>query len=254
MNKQNNESLIQNNTISLLQDMGWRYISPDDIGRYRKDSKVLLDEILYRQLESINSFLYRGKSNKFSSSSIKQAIRDINADISQGLMLANNEISDLLMFGNSYKENVSGRSENLFYMDFENIDNNDFSFTEEYVVDRINQQEIEKTRRPDLVLFINGIPVVVVELKATYVSTSQGISQMIRNQGSSEIPELFKYVQLTLAANNSDPRCATVGSSKEYYNNWEEEDERYDCVKQNIVKGRETSELDKTVYSLFKQR
>ena len=60
----------------------------------------------------------------------------------------------------------------------------------------------EKTKRPDIVLFVNGIPFCVIELKASSVSLKQGISQMIGNQKKENIPHLFKYVQLVLAPYN----------------------------------------------------
>ncbi|KAA0439453.1 MAG: type I restriction endonuclease subunit R, partial [Candidatus Thioglobus sp.] len=108
--------------------------------------------------------------------------------------------------------------------------------------------EIEKTRRPDLVLFINGIPVGVVELKKSSVEAAQGISQIIRNQEKDEIPQLFKYVQITLAGNNHTPKYATVMTSKKFYAAWKEE-EALDLT--HLVVNRTPSELDKTVFSLF---
>ena len=150
------------------------------------------------------------------------------------------------------------------------------------MVDRVTQQEETKTRRPDLVLFINGIPFGVIELKkSTSKGTEEGISQMIRNQGHDEIPNLFKYVQITLAGNNHSPQYGTTGTAKKFYAVWKEKHkgemwEEFDGMfgaatsvaeKKSIInatapKGihfdkvaspmmRTHSPLDKTIYALF---
>ena len=74
-------------------------------------------------------------------------------------------------------------------------------------------------------LFINGIPFGVVELKKSTRGTEEGISQMIRNQGHDEIPNLFKYVQITLAGNNHSPQYGTTGTAKKFYAVWKEKHE-----------------------------
>jgi type I restriction enzyme R subunit len=100
-----------------------------------------------------------------------------------------------------------------------------------------------------LVLFINGIPFAVIELKKSSVDTEQGISQMIRNQGKDEIPQLFKYIQFTLAGNNHSPKYATTGTPKKFYAVWEEEE--FSSEPRSLIKDRAISQLDKTIYSLF---
>ena len=87
----------------------------------------------------------------------------------------------------------------------------------------------------------------MIELKRSSVSTEQGISQMLRNQGVGEIPNLFKYVQITLAGNNHSPQYATVGTPKKFYAVWKEKIVELE----QLVEGRTPSALDHTVYSLF---
>ena len=167
-------------------------------------------------------------------------------------MTANQKISDQLLLGNSYgEEPIVGvkKSFSLHYIDYKKPENNVFHFTEEFVVDRVNQQEQTKSRRPDLVLFVNGIPFGVVELKKSTRGTEEGISQMIRNQGHNEIPNLFKYVQVTLAGNNHSAQYGTTGTPNKFYAVWREKDVELSSV----VKGRTASPLDKTVYALFEK-
>ena len=69
-----------------------------------------------------------------------------------------------------------------------------------------------QTCRPDIVLFVNGIPFAVIECKSPKVEVEQGISQMIRNQRDEYIPRLFTYVQTVLAVNKNEARYATTGT------------------------------------------
>ena len=201
MTPNTNETQIQKNTISLLEKMGYTYISPEEMKNYRANTgQVLLKDVLLHQLQEINSFEYKGTTFPFSPKNIAKAIDDIDESINEGLITANQKISDLLIMGKSYvEEPVNGvkKSFSLNYIDFKTPTNNLFHFTEEFVVDRVTRNEKTKTRRPDLVLFINGIPFAVIELKKSSEDTKQSISQMIRNQGKKEIPQLFKFVQVT---------------------------------------------------------
>ena len=72
-------------------------------------------------------------------------------------------------------EDGTRRSFSFKFIDFENLQNNDFYVTEEFEVSRVSQSDAQKHRRPDLVLFINGIPIVVIELKKSSVSFENGI-------------------------------------------------------------------------------
>lgn len=251
------ESTIQHNTIDLLKQMGYTFITQEENARLRngKLGEVLLRDILLEQLQEINSFDYKGVEYKFSPKNIAKAIDELNVPLNEGLMSANQKISDKLMLGTSYDEElIDGvkKSFSLHYIDFDNPANNRFHFTEEYTVNRHITTEIDKSRRPDLVLFINGIPFAVIELKKSSVDAEQGISQMIRNQGKEEIPHLFKYIQLTLAGNNHSPQYATTGTPKKFYAVWEEEALQGETEK--LIKDRTVSHLDKTIYSLFNKK
>ncbi len=251
MTPNTNETQIQNNTIDLLKNMGYTYISPEEMPQHRSSTRqVVLKDILLKQLQKLNGFEYKSTQYPFSAKNIAKAVDDLNVSLNEGLMTANQKISDQLLLGNSYSEElIDGvkKSFSLHYIDFKNPENNVFHVTEEFVVDRINQQEKVKTRRPDLVLFINGIPFGVVELKKSSVSTEEGISQMLRNQSQNEIPNLFKYVQITLAGNNHSPQYGTTGTPKKFYAVWKEKE----LDLSSLVKDRTPSALDKSIYALF---
>lgn len=254
MTPETSENKIQQNTIELLQKMGYSYISPDEMQNYRSNTgQVILTDILLEQLQELNGFEYKGIEYPFSAKNISKAVEDLDESLNEGLMTANQKISDQLLLGNSYGEELidgTKKSFSLKYIDFKNPKNNLYHFTEEFVVDRVTKNEKEKTRRPDLVFFINGIPFAVIELKKSSIDASQGISQMIRNQGTGEIPQLFKYVQIVLAANNHTPQYATAGTPKKFYAVWEEE-EKTDISA--YITDRTISKLDQTLYSLFEK-
>jgi len=257
MNKNiSNEEHVQDNTIKLLKKMGYIFISPDEALSLRKGKyeEVIFKDILNEQLQKINKFKYKGVNYNFSPKSITKAIQELDESSGEGLASLNQKISDKLVLGTSFEEELFDNTKKSFsfnYIDFKNPENNVFHFTEEYIVRRKEVLEKEKTRRPDLVLFINGIPFAVIELKKSSVKTSEGVSQMIRNQGKSELPHLFKYIQVTLAGNPYNPKYGTIRTPENFYAVWKEGDETFLDSLDNDLKDREVTKLDKTIYSLF---
>ncbi len=248
-----NEDIIQKNVIKLLINMGYTYVSCTDnrVLRREKTSEVVFKDVLLNQLQKLNSFDYKGVEYKFSPKNISRAVDELDQPLNEGVMVANQKISGKLVLGTSYEEELNDgtkKSFSLRYIDFSN-QKNVFHFTEEFTVNRQYTLETEKTRRPDLVLFINGIPFAVIELKKSSISANEGISQMIRNQGNDEIPQLFKYVQITLAANNHTPKYATANTPAKFYAVWEEEYQIEELSK--MITDRTISNLDKTIFALF---
>jgi len=249
------EKQLQNNVIDLLKSMGYIFISQEDNLNFRngKLSEVLLKDILVNQLQKLNSFEYKGITYPFSPKNIANAVQSLDESLNEGLNLANAKITDQLILGNSYAEElIDGvkKSFSLKYIDFKILKNNVFHFTEEFSVSRQTLNEKDKTRRPDIVLFINGIPFGVIELKKSSIETEQGISQMIRNQSKGEIPHLFKFTQILLAGNNHSPQYATTGTPKKFWATWEEDNSE---VLNSLIQKRTPSKLDSAIYSLYEK-
>ena len=199
----------------------------------------------------MNSFEYKGTVRKFSSSNINKAIEALDMPLTEGLIKVNEKIYDEIILKKSLEEFLEDGTKKNFslqYIDWENPKNNVFHFTQEFVVEKQDQSTKEKTKRPDIVLFVNGIPFCVIELKASSVSLKQGISQMIGNQKKENIPHLFKYVQLLLAGNTREVRYATTGTPAKFWAVWKEE-EKLDV--ESLVTGRLATELDRTIISLL---
>ena len=258
MTPDTSESKIQQNSINLLQNLGYKFISREENLKLRggKTSEVLFREILTKKLGEINGYEYKGKRYKFSQSNVLKAVDELaGVSLNEGLMVANERITNLLLLGTSLEENLEDGTKRSFsfkFIDFENLQNNDFYVTEEFEVSRANQSEAQKHRRPDLVLFINGIPIVVIELKKSSVSLENGIKQLEKEQGKDEIAHLFKYIQLTIAANGSVARYGTTGTPFKFYSVWKEQDEAKakESLK-SVVKDREVSALDMTLFALL---
>ena len=258
MTPDTSESKIQQNSINLLQSLGYKFINREENLKLRggKTSEVLFREILTQKLGEINGYEYKGKRYKFSQSNVLKAVDELaGVSLNEGLMVANERITNLLLLGTSLEENLEDgtrRSFSFKFIDFENLQNNDFYVTEEFEVSRVSQSDAQKHRRPDLVLFINGIPIVVIELKKSSVSFENGIKQLEKEQGKDEIAHLFKYIQLTIAANGSGARYGTTGTAFKFYSVWKEQDEAKakESLK-SVINGREISALDMTLFALL---
>ena len=256
MTPDTSEYKIQQNSINLLQSLGYKFISREENLKLRggKTSEVLFREILTQKLGEINGYEYKGKRYKFSQSNVLKAVDELaGVSLNEGLMVANERITNLLLLGTSLEENLEDgtrRSFSFKFIDFENLQNNDFYVTEEFEVSRVSQSDAQKHRRPDLVLFINGIPIVVIELKKSSVSFENGIKQLEKEQGKDEIAHLFKYIQLTIAANGSGARYGTTGTPFKFYSVWKEQDGVNENLK-SAIKDRKISTLDTTLFALL---
>lgn len=239
--------------IELLCKMGYQYISPEECMEQRGSNyNVMLKGILRAQLHSLNKYEYGGSTYKFTAENVEKAINDLDEPLTDGLVRTSEKIYDAFMLGKSYLENLpdgTQKSFNLKYIDWENIDNNVFHVTEEYACESIDKQH---NARPDIVLFVNGIPFAVIECKAPTISENQAISQMIRNQGKDYIPQLFKFAQIVMATNKNAVKYATCGSGEKFWNVWHEQNETFaDKILSYAIVDRERTEQDRNIVSLF---
>lgn len=221
---------------------------------------VILKDILYDKLKELNSFEYKDKNYKFSEKNINQAIQDIDEALTDGLIKTNEKIYDSLILGRSYPErlpDVDGtRSFNINYIDWEHTENNVFHVVEEFSVER---EDGKGTVRPDIVLFINGIPFGVIECKKASISIEQGISQTIRNQGREYAPHLFKFIQVVMATNKNETQYGTTGTPKKFWSLWREDENSieykwFQSELQKTVVDRIPTTQDKNIISLFHPR
>jgi type I restriction enzyme R subunit len=217
--------LSQIPALHLLQTTApkWVMLSKAEVDRERRGklSNVLLEDILRAQLMRLNAIEYRGKQYPFSEANIQTAIERLRSREPLGIMRLNELTTDLLQLGTSLDQPVEGdtRGRSLKYVDWANAANNTFHVCKEFDVERSGSA---KTRRPDIILFVNGIPFCVIECKGPNEDFEEAISQNLRNQGPDEIPHLFRSVQLLIATNKNKVRYGTVGTSRKFWALWRE--------------------------------
>lgn len=241
----------QDRAITVLEKLGYQYIprSQAEILRGRL-SNVLFPEIL-REFLHRQSFVYRGKQTPFSDRSIGKAINDIDVPLVSGLMSASKTIYDMLLSGNSYEEELfdGGRqSFDLKFIDWEYPENNIWHVTDEFSVERPNG----KYARPDIVLLINGIPLVVIECKKSSINVEKGIAQNIRNWQPEYIPHLFKFTQIVMAMTLNVVKYGTCGTLSEYFSIWREKDYKWQQEKcRNVSPDGKVVEQDRAIVSML---
>jgi type I restriction enzyme R subunit len=243
--------------LALLSNLGWTFLPPEKSFalRHGKLDEVVLRDTLKTELKK-RSFIFAGKAYPLSEKSINTIIAEIaNPALNEGLTVANERVYNHLLYGISVTEFIDGKKLNptIPIIDWHHYENNSFLFTEEFDVLRSNKFN---TRRPDIVCFVNGIPLVIIEAKRPDSdphkgpTLEEGISQNIRNQRSDEIPQLFAYTQLLLSINGVDGRYGTQGTAATFWSLWREED--IFETEMAIVKNKTLSELQKSV--LFNHR
>ncbi len=217
----------QISTVQALMRFGYKCLPQAEAEKRRgKLRNVLLEDVLAERIIALNAFTYRGAEHRFTQGDAEGAILRLKlSPVEQrGLLGTNQDIYDLLVLGTTIGKTIDGdrKSYSLKYIDWERPENNLFHVTVEMSVERVGSTN---TRRCDVVLFVNGIPFVVMENKASTVSVEQGVWQLIGYQQAEEVPHLFHFAQVLIAANKNEVRYATVGSSKKFWLTWHDEDE-----------------------------
>ena len=254
--KEYNDS--QKPALQLLKKMKWQYLSQEEVFKARDGmySNVILDKVLAEQLSKINSFEYKGEGYPFSTGSIQGAINALKNVPNEGLVQTNERVYDLLTLGKSFNETVQGdrKAYTIKYIDWENPQNNSFHVCEEFKIEGVNGK-----RRPDIVLFVNGIPFVIIENKRRDKNDSleEAISQHIRNQKEKEgIPKLFYYAQLLLAVHPNEVKYGATGTPAKFWSVWKEDNEKEISkllrkkINNTEAEDRLITEQDKGLYSL----
>lgn len=247
--------------LALLINMGYRYLSPSACLQARGGSHrtVLLENILAQQLKRLNKIERAGQQIDFSEANIGQAIRRLSSlPLAEGYITASQKLYDLLTAGISLEQSIAGqkKSYNLKYIDFEHPERNCFHLTEEYSVLRTGRRD---HYRPDIVLFVNGIPLGIIECKRPDMKQpiAQAISQHLRNQQEDGIRNLYVYAQILLSISTNSGKYATNGTAEKFWSHWQEKfanaQAKQDYEQQlYALKNRPLSEATKN--ALFEER
>lgn len=233
--------------LTLLTHLGWSLLSPEKAlaARNGKAGEVVLRQVLRTELKK-RTFTFAGKDYPLSDKAIDNLIAEVcSPALNEGLLSANQKLYNHLLYGISVTEFVDGKKANptVALIDWQDPANNSFVFTEEFTVTRSGGVD---SRRPDIVCFVNGIPLVVIEAKRPDGNAKkgptidEGISQSLRNQRHDEVPHLFAYNQLLLSVNGNEGRYGTCGTPAKFWAVWREED--ITDAEMHAIKNRKLSE------------
>lgn len=205
------ERATQNRVVKLLRTT-LRY---DYLGNWeeRPDNQNIEEKHL-------RTFLKRqGHSNNL----ISRALYEFNkvaGDQTKSLYDINKDVYGLLRYGVKVREDVGENAQTVWLIDWKNPGKNDFAVAEEVTVSG------KHDKRPDVVLYVNGIALAVLELKRSTVSVSEGIRQNLDNQKDTFIEHFFGTVQLVMAGNDTEGlRYGAIGTPQKHYLTWKEQSE-----------------------------
>ena len=214
-----------------LIGLGYTYLTAEEAMRWRGNStgKVLLESVLRDQLLKLNPISAKGEEFALTSAAVDEVVRHLrDVSLRRGLSVANAEVYDILTDGHTVKQTHGGdtKSYTIRYVDWIDWTRNAFHVVEEFSVRRGGRSD---HYRPDIVLFVNGIPFAVLEAKAPHLEhpLREAIRQHARNQQDDGIRPLYKYVQLVGAIAAHEAKYATVATPEEYWSVWRETPRQY---------------------------
>lgn len=209
------ESTIEEFVIDLLKNQGFEYLSPEEQEVERPDlSEVVLKNRLKKAIDNLNPTI--------SEEAKSQALRQVLNLPSQNLMDNNEAFHKMLTEGIEVEimgtDGIKGDKVKL--VDFDNVENNEFLVCNQFTVIENNIN-----KRPDVVLFINGLPLVVVELKnpVDENATVQKAYTQLQNYKNA-IPSLFYYNAALVASDGLDARVGTISSDISRFLAWKSRD------------------------------
>ncbi len=204
------EIITQKRLLNLFsKKLGYTYL--DDWTDRENNSNV--------EEEYLQKFLAARKL--YSSAEINSAINQLKrvaGNISAGLYHANKAVYNLLRYGVNVSAEASENKKYVHLIDWANPLANDFQVAEEVTVKGRN------TKRPDIVIYVNGIALGVIELKRSTLSVHHGIRQNLDNQTDEFIPQFFTTVQLFFAGNDTEGlHYGVIQTSEKFWLRWKEQ-------------------------------
>ncbi|MGL2871828.1 type I restriction endonuclease subunit R [Helicobacter pylori] len=199
------EKEVQKQVIETFKSMGYAYL-----GDLTKSDNENINK------ESLKAWLV--KNQKINDERWQRIEQKINNALKNDLYEANQKFYELLIYGVKTKISQNENTQTTYFIDWKDVSKNEFGVAEEVSVKGPN------TKRPDVVLYVNGIALGVLELKKSSVSVESGIRQNLDNQKKEFIRDFFKTIQLVMAGNESQGlRYGVIETEEKYYLSWKEE-------------------------------
>jgi type I restriction enzyme R subunit len=210
----NEKELVENRLINQLIEMGYEHIHGPSLDEERDSTReVVLRSYLEKAVKKINPWL--------SDNNLSKLIRSITHIESTNLMEANEKFYDMLVNYISVQQDLGKGKKNqtVKLIDFEHIDNNEF-----IVVDQFSIADAKGTIRPDLLIFVNGLPIVVIECKSPFLTPDEQISQAVKQlrRYQEQCEHLFHYNQFMIATSNDRAKVGTIGAQQQHYGEWKD--------------------------------
>ncbi len=201
------ERKTQNRVIKLfIDELGYTYLSNHNIEESGHTS-IHLQDYLARK--------------SYSSTQINKAIYELTTtanNYNDSLYTTNKNVYNLLRYGIQVKTAAGENFETVHLINWNDFTDNIFAIAEEVSI------KGEHDKRPDIVLYVNGIALAVLELKRSTISIGEGIRQNITNQQDTFIQSFFTTIQLIFAGNDTEGlRYGTIGTEEKYFLQWKED-------------------------------
>ena len=189
---------------------------------------ISLGSLYYRENTNIEEELLKQylSAQGYSPELIRRAINALQETAKRpDLYYANKDVYSLLRYGASVKEDVSKHNQTVKFINWNEPHKNNFYIAEEVTVCGVHD------KRPDIVLYINGIAVCVLELKRSIVSVSEGIRQNLDNQTDNFIKPFFSTIQLVMAGNDTEGlRIGVIETKEKHFIEWKEDEKATDAL------------------------
>jgi len=215
------ERFTQNRVVELFhKQLDYKYL-----GNWidRENNSNIEEDILRKYLSK------KGYTQTLISKAINELTRTATNQ-SKSLYDINKNIYTLLRYGVNVKEDAGKNTSTVKLIDWENPPENDFAIAEEVTVIG------ENTKRPDVVLYVNGIALGVLELKRSTVSVFEGIRQNLDNQNQTFIRPFFATIQLIMAGNDTEGiRYGVIETPEKYYLKWKENSDIENPLDKHII-------------------
>lgn len=215
---------VEKPAIEQLQSLGWTYVKGEDLSPEKSSERssfkeVVLEKRLSANIKRINPWI--------SDQNLHKVVKDLTKTQYTNLIEANQSIWTIINECVSVMQDLGkgNKGQTVHIIDFENPENNEFLCTNQFKVSGINQNII-----PDIILFVNGLPLVVIECKSPYITNPMeaGIDQLLRyaNRRTPENDEgaekLFHYNQMMVSTHRDKARVGTITSRMEHYLEWKD--------------------------------
>ncbi|PGH84096.1 DEAD/DEAH box helicase [Bacillus thuringiensis] len=212
--KWNEKQLVENRMIEQLQELDYEHLHGPSLDSERESrGEIVLKQRLKKAISQLNPWL--------SDNNLAKVMRSITHIESTSLMEANQKFHEIIVNMISVQQDLGKGKKNqtIKFIDFEKPENNEF-----LVVDQFTISNAQGNIRPDLIIFINGLPLIIIECKSPMLppdeQIGEGVRQLHRYQNTHE--QLFHYNQFMIVTSNDRAKVGTIGAKAQHYGEWKD--------------------------------